>query len=60
MEEREINMITYGSTTLTSYNTITKIEVYYYQSTSPTTQTGGSWSTTKPTWVNGRCVWQKI
>lgn len=53
-------MITYGSTTLTSYNTITKIEVYYYQSTSPTTQTGGSWSTTKPTWVNGRYVWQKI
>lgn len=60
MEEREINMITYGSTTLTSYNTITKIEVYYYQSTSPTTQTGGSWSTTKPTWVDGRYVWQKI
>ena len=53
-------MITYGSTTLTSYNTITKIEVYYYQSTSPTTQTGGSWSTTKPTWVDGRYVWQKI
>jgi len=60
MEERENYMITYGSTTLTSYNTITKIEVYYYQSTSPTTQTGGSWSTTKPTWVDGRYVWQKI
>jgi len=52
-------MITYGSTTLTSYNTITKIEVYYYQSTSSTSQTGGSWSTNEPTWINGRYVWQK-
>lgn len=60
MEEREINMITYGSTTLTSYNTITKIEVYYYKSTSATSLSGGSWSTTKPTWENGKYIWQKI
>ena len=53
-------MITYGSTTLTSYNTITKIEVYYYKSTSPTSLSGGSWSTTKPTWENGKYIWQKI
>lgn len=53
-------MITYGSTTLTSYNTITKIEVYYYKSTSATDLTGGSWSTTKPTWENGKYIWQKI
>ena len=54
------NMITYGSTTLTSYNTITKIEVYYYKSTSATDLAGGSWSTTKPTWENGKYIWQKI
>ena len=53
-------MITYGSTTLTSYNTITKIEVYYYKSTSATDLAGGSWSTTKPTWENGKYIWQKI
>ena len=53
-------MITYGSTTLTSYNTITKIEVYYYKSTSSTSLAGGSWSTTKPTWENGKYIWQKI
>ena len=53
-------MITYGSTTLTSYNTITKIEVYYYKSTSATSLSGGSWSTTKPTWENGKYIWQKI
>ena len=60
MEEREINMITYGSTTLTSYNTITNIEVYYYKSTSATSLSGGSWSTTKPTWESGKYIWQKI
>ena len=60
MEEREKFMITYGSTTLTSYNTITKIEVYYYKSTSATSLSGGSWSTTKPTWENGKYIWQKI
>ena len=53
-------MITYGSTTLTSYNTITKIEVYYYKSTSATSLSGGSWSTTKPTWESGKYIWQKI
>ena len=53
-------MITYGSTTLTSYNTITKIEVYYYKSTSATSLSGGSWSTTKPAWENGKYIWQKI
>lgn len=53
-------MITYGSTTLTSYNTITNIEVYYYKSTSATSLSGGSWSTTKPTWENGKYIWQKI
>lgn len=39
---------------------ITKTEVFYYLSTSNTTQTGGSWSTTVPTWVDGRYYWQKI
>ena len=39
---------------------ISKTEVYYYLSTSNTTQTGGSWSTSVPEWVDGRYYWQKI
>ncbi|HFI0796710.1 TPA: hypothetical protein ACGO6M_002387, partial [Streptococcus suis] len=29
----------------------------YYSSTSATSPTGGSWSTTTPTWQNGRYIW---
>ena len=29
------------------------VDVEYYLSTSPTSLSGGSWSTTAPTWVNG-------
>lgn len=39
---------------------ITKTEVFYYLSTSNTTQTGGSWVTTPPAWVDGKYYWQKI
>lgn len=41
-------------------NGISKTEIMYYLSTSSTTQTGGSWSTSVPTWVDGRYYWQKI
>ena len=37
-----------------------KQETYYYQSTSNTTQTGGSWSTTKPSEASGKYIWMKI
>lgn len=37
-----------------------KQETYYYQSTSNTTQTGGSWSTTKPAESAGKYIWMKI
>ena len=39
---------------------ISQTEVFYYLSTSNTAQTGGSWVTTPPAWVNGRYYWQKI
>ena len=39
---------------------ISKTEVFYYLSTSNTTQTGGSWSTTVPAWADGCYYWQKI
>ena len=31
----------------------------YYKSTSPTTLTGGSWSTTQPTWTEGAYIWMR-
>lgn len=34
--------------------------VYYYLSTSNTAQSGGSWVTTPPSWVDGKYYWQKI
>ena len=37
-----------------------KQETYYYQSTSNTSQTGGSWSTTKPAEASGKYIWMKI
>lgn len=39
--------------------TMKRVSIQYYISTSPTTLSGGNWSTTKPTWVSGRYVWQK-
>lgn len=41
-------------------NGVSASVVYYYLSTSNTTQTGGSWVTTPPAWVNGSYYWQKI
>lgn len=35
------------------------ITEYYYMSTSATTLAGGSWSTTRPTWENGKYIWTK-
>jgi len=32
----------------------------YYLSTSNTTQTGGSWSETPPTWVQGKYIWSRV
>lgn len=38
---------------------VKSVDVQYYLSTSSTTLTGGSWSTTAPTWVNGKYMWSK-
>lgn len=40
-------------------NNIKTVDVQYYLSTSNTTLQGGSWSTTAPTWVNGKYMWSK-
>ena len=38
---------------------VSSVDVWYYQSTSATSLSGGSWSTTAPTWSDGKYVWTK-
>ena len=38
---------------------ISSIVEQYYHSTSATSQTGGSWVTTAPTWVDGKYIWTR-
>lgn len=38
---------------------VASITEEYYLSTSKTTQTGGSWTTTPPTWSNGKYMWTR-
>ena len=38
---------------------VSSVDVWYYQSTSATALSGGSWSTTAPTWSDGQYVWTK-
>lgn len=38
---------------------IASVDVEYYLSNSATALSGGSWSTTSPTWVNGKYMWSR-
>ena len=38
---------------------VSSVDVWYYQSSSATSLSGGSWSTTAPTWVDGKYMWTK-
>ena len=38
---------------------VASVDVQYYLSTSSTSLSGGSWSTTAPTWTDGRYMWSK-
>ena len=38
---------------------VSKIDVYYYLSTSPTELKGGTWVTEAPEWVDGKFIWEK-
>ena len=40
-------------------NAIKDVDVEYYLSTSATSLSGGSWSTTAPTWVNDKYMWSR-
>ena len=38
---------------------VSSVDVWYYQSAYATSLSGGSWSTTAPTWSDGKYVWTK-
>lgn len=38
---------------------VSSITEQYYQSNSPTELLGGSWSSDRPTWVNGKYIWTR-
>lgn len=38
---------------------ITNTSEEFYQSDSPTTLSGGSWSETQPTWIDGKYIWRR-
>lgn len=40
-------------------NTVNKVDIEYYLSTSATELIGGSWSTTAPEWVDGKYIWSR-
>lgn len=40
-------------------DSLESVDVEYYLSTSATSLSGGSWSTTAPTWVNGKYMWSR-
>lgn len=55
-------MIAKGQYTITDLNDgvgVSSVDVKYYKSTSSTSLTGGSWSTTSPTWEDGKYIWSK-
>lgn len=45
--------------TAITWQVIASVDVEYYLSTSATALSGGSWSTTAPTWVNGKYMWSR-
>lgn len=55
VESTEVNTIVNGAISKTAKS----LDVMYYLSTSATSLAGGSWSTTAPTWTNGKYMWSK-
>ena len=51
--------LAYGTLTITNLSIVTSVDVYYYNSTSPTSLLGDEWSTDTPTWTDGKYVWSK-
>lgn len=54
-----VGKLTVGQIASGSVVTSTKTETEYYLSTSSSSATGGSWSTTVPTWASGKYIWTR-
>lgn len=48
-----------SSAVSTAQNTVKSTTEQFYKSTSPTSLSGGSWSTSQPTWENGKYIWKR-
>ena len=51
--------LAYGTLTITNLSVVTSVDVYYYNSTSPSSLSGDTWRTNTPTWTDGKYIWSK-
>lgn len=51
--------LAYGTLTITNLSVVTSVDVYYYNSTSPSSLSGDTWRTNTPTWTEGKYIWSK-
>lgn len=60
-QEKQITLLAseMNSQTQAIKKTVKQVDVEYYLSTSTTSATGGSWSTTAPTWQDGKYMWSR-
>lgn len=60
-QEKQITLLAseMSSQTQAIKKTVKQVDVEYYLSTSTTSATGGSWSTTAPTWQEGKYMWSR-
>lgn len=60
-QEKQITLLAseMNSQTQAIKKTVKQVDVEYYLSTSTTSATGGSWSTTAPTWQEGKYMWSR-
>lgn len=60
-QEKQITLLAseVSSQTQAIKKTVKQVDVEYYLSTSTTSATGGAWSTTAPTWQEGKYMWSR-
>ena len=60
-QEKQITLLAseMNSQTQAIKKTVKQVDVEYYLSTSTTSATGGQWSTTAPTWQEGKYMWSR-
>ncbi len=59
-ESNDADVYTWSLIKGTDGKGVSKVETWYYLSTSETVLVGGSWSTSAPTWTDGTYLWTKL